>query len=58
MNLYRLTLNIDDEMQAETHEEAWVKFQERIKRGYYGPTKENVEFIEEVREAETPIKEE
>lgn len=53
MNLYRLTLNIDDEMQADTYEVAWIKFQERVKRGYYGPTKENVEFLEEVREVET-----
>lgn len=53
MNVYRLTLNIDDEMQADTHEVAWIKFQERVKRGYYGPTKENVEFLEEVREVET-----
>jgi len=58
MNLYRLTLDIDDEIQAETLEEAWVKFQERVRKGYYGPTKENVEFLEEVPEAVTPIKEE
>ncbi len=49
MNLYRLTLNIDDEVQAETHETAWIKFLARVKEGYYGPTRENVEFIEEVQ---------
>ncbi len=56
MNLYRLTLNIDDEIQAETHEEAWVKSQELVKSGYYGPTRENVEFLEGVQaeEAATP----
>jgi len=58
MKLCRLTLNIDDEIQAETHEEAWEKFQGRVKRGYYGPTKENVEFLEEVRVEETPASEE
>ncbi len=58
MNLYRLTLNIDDEMQAETHEGAWVKFQARVREGYYGPTRENVEFIKEVREEEAAIKQE
>ena len=58
MNLYRLYLRIEDELPAETHEGAWVKFQERVKRGYYGPTRENVEFIGEAREEEIPIKEE
>lgn len=58
MYTYRLTLNIDDEIQAETHEEAWIKFQERVKRGYYGPTKEDVEFLEEVRVEEAARAEE
>lgn len=58
MNLYRLTLSIDDEIQAETHEEAWGKFQERVKSGYYGPTKENVDFLEEVRVEEAVTSEE
>jgi hypothetical protein len=48
MNIYRFTLTIDDDTKAETLEEAWGKFSERVKRGYYGPTKENVEFMEEV----------
>lgn len=58
MNVYRMTLDIDDEVQAETHEEAWVKFYERIKRGYYGPTLENVQLIEEVRVEEAAAPEE
>ena len=52
MRRYRVTLTIEDEIEAATHEEAWVKFSERVKRGYYGPTKEDVEFIEEVEVAE------
>ena len=48
MNLYRLTLNIDDEIQTETHEEAWIKFRERVTSGYYGPTEKDVEFLQEV----------
>ena len=58
MNLYRLLLDVEDEIQAETHEEAWVKFRERVTKGYYGPTRENVEFIKEVREEDTLTKEE
>ena len=48
MNKYRVTLTIDDELNAETEEEAWGKFSELLKSGYYGPIKENVEFLEEV----------
>ncbi|MBA7607067.1 hypothetical protein ES703_14219 [subsurface metagenome] len=48
MNRYRLTLMIDDETEAETLEAAWAKFNARVKQGYYGPIKENVEFLEEV----------
>ena len=50
MKRYRLTLSIEDETEAETHKEAWEVFSERVKKGYYGPTKGDVEFIEEITE--------
>ena len=58
MNLYRLFMTIEEELEAETHEEAWVKFRERVREGYYGPTRDDIEFVGTVREEETPIKEE
>lgn len=58
MNLYRITLTIEDECQAKDQEEAWVKFQERVKGGYYGPTMADVEFIEEVQAEEAAAAEE
>ena len=49
---YRLTMTIEDELVTRTHEEAWVKFVDLIKRGYYGPTRDDVEFQGEVPEEE------
>ena len=48
MSRYRLALSIDDEIVTETQEEAWRAFVESIKQGYYGPTRDNVELLEEV----------
>lgn len=53
MNKYRLTLSIDDEIEAETLEKAWKSFRESVTVGYYGPTKDDVEFVEEVEESVT-----
>ena len=52
MRRYRLILDIEDEIEARTHEEAWVKFLDLVKRGYYGPTRDDVEFQGEVPEEE------
>lgn len=50
MNRYRLTMTIDDEVEAETPQKAWMKFKDLVECHYYGPTREDVEFIEEVVE--------
>jgi hypothetical protein len=53
MNRYRLLMTIDDDIEAKDLDEAWEKFRNRIKEGYYGPTIGNVEFIGEVIEYPT-----
>lgn len=53
MNRYRLSLTIEDEAEARTPYEAFLTFRDRFKEGFYGPPRENVEFIEEVEESST-----
>mgnify|MGYP001112394961 CR=1 FL=1 len=48
MYVYRISLTIEDEVLAETKREAWKQFTERIREGFYGPTINEVEEIEEV----------
>lgn len=52
MNIYRVVLNIDEEVKADTALNAWGIFKENLDRGVYGPTLADVELIEEVREEE------
>lgn len=58
MNSYRLSMTIEDEVVAPTHYEAFLKFRERFKEGFYGPDQEDVEFVEEVEESSTSTPEE
>ena len=53
MKIYRFTLNIDDEIKAETLEDAWKILKKREQDGRYGPTIANLELIGE-EEGETP----
>lgn len=53
MSTYRLVLNIDDEVTAEDEDLAFDIFIDRIKRGFYGPTRENLEFISS--DIDTPL---
>jgi len=50
MNLYRFSFSVDEEIKAETKEEAWKIVKDSISVGYYGPTQANVEFLEEIPE--------
>lgn len=50
MKIYRYTLIIDDEIQAETLEEAWAIVKARDEDNWYGPTIANLEFISETSE--------
>lgn len=52
MNKYRLSITIEDEVIAETHYEAYLKFRDRWTCGFYSPRQQDVEFIEEVPSAE------
>lgn len=44
MNTYRLAWQIDDEVEAEDADLAYDIFIDRIKRGFYGPTNEQLEL--------------
>ncbi len=48
MDIYRFSLSIEDEITAESQEEAWKIAKDRVVGGFYGPTQANIEFLEEV----------
>lgn len=50
MNKYRLSMIVEDEATGQTHYEAYLRFRERFKEGFYGPRQEDVTFVEEVPE--------
>lgn len=50
MNLYTFSFSVEDNIQAESLEEAWKIARERVVSGFYGPTQANLEFIEELPE--------
>lgn len=52
MKIYHYYLNIDDEIQAESLEEAWVVVKARDEDNWYGPTIANLELIREETEEE------
>ena len=58
MNLYRIVLNAEDEVKAETALDAWGIFKKNMDHGVYGPTIADVELIEEGKEEEEVLAEE
>ena len=48
MNIYRFSFTVDDEIKAESLTEAWDIVKQSITAGYYGPTRENLEFDREL----------
>ena len=49
---FRLSITIEDEIEADDLDEAWDKFRSRIEDRFYGPTKENIEDLGEIIEEE------
>ena len=49
---FRLSLTIEDEITADDIDEAWDKLKGRIEDHFYGPTKDNIEDLGEIIEAE------
>ena len=49
---FRLSISIDDEIIADDIDEAWDTFKTRFEDRFYGPTKDNIEQLEEVEEEE------
>ncbi|MBA7569806.1 hypothetical protein ES708_11547 [subsurface metagenome] len=58
MNRYRLVMTIEDEAEGRTPYEAFLTFRDRFKAGFYGPPREDIEFVEEVEEPPTSTPEE
>ncbi len=52
MQVYRFSFNVEDEITAESLDEAWEIIKGRIMDRFYGPTKDNLELISEVPEEE------
>lgn len=50
MKIYRYSLHIDDEIPAESIEEAWGVVKARDEDNWYGPTIANLEFVREITE--------
>jgi len=53
MKIFHYTLTIDDEIRAETLEDAWQVVKARDEDNWYGPTIANLEFIGEEPEEVT-----
>ncbi|MBA7560731.1 hypothetical protein ES708_02362 [subsurface metagenome] len=53
MKLYKLTFIVEDEIKAESRDAAFDIITARLDKGYYGPTQDNLELLEELPE-ETP----
>lgn len=45
MKIFRLRLNIEDELAADSLYQAWRTFSERVREGYYGPAMPHVEEV-------------
>lgn len=58
MRKYILRKEIEDETEAPTHFEAFVKFRDRCNSGYYNIRQEDVEDAGEVEETPTSTPEE
>lgn len=48
MQIYRFSFNVEDEITAESLDEAWEIVKGRTMDRFYGPTKDNLEFVREV----------
>lgn len=58
MKVYRFSFTIDDEIVAETRDRAYRIVRELFQLGYYGPTRDNLEFDRELSlEGEEPTPE-
>lgn len=54
MQVYRFSFNVEDEIKAESLDEAWEIIKGRVTDRFYGPTRDNLELISEVTEEEVP----
>ena len=43
MKIYRLRLDIDDELVADSLYQAWETFNKRVREGFYGPAMAHIE---------------
>ncbi|MBA7568670.1 hypothetical protein ES708_10404 [subsurface metagenome] len=50
MKLFRFTFSIDDDIEAQSKDEAWEIVKKRIADRYYGPTHNSLELIEDLTE--------
>lgn len=48
MQKYRFTFSVDDEISADSKDDAWELVKKRISDRYYGPTHYSLELIEEL----------
>jgi hypothetical protein len=48
MKVYKLTFIVEDEIKAESREEAFKIAKESLAIGYYGPTQDNLELLEDL----------
>ena len=53
MKTYRIYITIEDQVSAEDRFHAFTLFLQRLGAGYYGPTMEEIEEIEETIPTET-----
>ncbi len=49
---YKLTVSIEDEIEAEDLDEAWDTFKTRFEDRFYGPTIKDIEDMGEILEEE------
>ena len=49
---FRLSLTLEDEIEADDIDDAWDKFKGRFEDRFYGPTKDNIEDLGEIIEEE------
>jgi len=54
MQVYQFSFNVEDEITAESLDEAWEIVKGRVMDRFYGPTKDNLELIRETVEEEVP----
>lgn len=55
MQVYSFRFEVDEEIKAESPEEAWEIVKMRMADRYYGPTQDNLELIREIPEPAAAI---